>query len=74
VSWLGAATARPLGGTEGSRASICQRAVGEYPLPDYAPVGSVYRLSELVLSLSKETRMLGGIRPEGRGPGYPIGH
>ena len=31
----------------------------EDPLPDYGPVGSVNRFSELVLSLSKETRMQG---------------
>ena len=40
----------------GSRAPICQRAVGEYLLRDYGPVGSVNRLVR--------TRMLGGV---GRG-------
>jgi hypothetical protein len=38
------------------RVSVCQRAVGEYPLPDYGPVGSVNRLVR--------TRTLGGV---GRG-------
>jgi hypothetical protein len=41
---------------KGSRVSVPQRAVGEYPLPDYGPVGSVNRLVR--------TRMLGGV---GRG-------
>ena len=41
---------------KGSRFIVCQRDVGEYPLPDYGPVGSVNRLVR--------TRMLGGV---GRG-------
>jgi len=35
---------------------------------DYAPVGSVNRLSEVVLSLSKETRMLGVVGAGGDSP------
>ena len=41
---------------QGSRFSICQRTVGEHPLPGYGPVVSVNRLVR--------TRMLGGV---GRG-------
>ena len=45
---------QPMG--QGSRAFICQRAVGEYSLPDYGPVISVNR--------PVWTRMRGGV---GRG-------
>ena len=45
---------------QGSGSCVSQRAVGEYPLlPPDGGIGSVNRLSELVLSLSKETRMQG---------------
>ena len=45
---------QPVAQGKGSR--VCQRAVGEYPLPDYGPVGSVNR--------PVRTRMQGGV---GRG-------
>ena len=51
-----------IGRAGGSGSSVCQRAVGEHSLPDYGPVGPANRPCELVLSLSRETRMLGGVR------------
>jgi len=45
---------------QGSRASVCQRAVGEHSLPDYGPVTSVNR--------PVRTRMRGGVGPGGLKP------
>ena len=53
---------------QGSRASICQRAVGEDSLSSYGSIVSVNRRSELVLSLSKETRMRAGVGAGGLRP------
>jgi len=50
-----------IGGTGGSGSSVYQRVVGEHSLPDYGPVGSVNRPCELVPSISRETRLLGGV-------------
>ncbi len=50
-----------IGGTGGSGSCVYQRVVGEHSLPDYGPVGSANRRCELVLSLSKETRKVGGV-------------
>jgi hypothetical protein len=56
-----------------SRADFIQRALGENSLPYYGPLSSVNRPCELVLSLSKETRMLGGVgRGELEAPLYRI--
>ena len=45
---------------QGSRASVCQRAVGEHPLPGYGPVISVNR--------PVQTRMPGGVEAGGEKP------
>ena len=51
---------------QGSRASICQRAVGTHPLPGYGPVISVNR--------PVRTSMLWCGGRGRKPPGYPIGH
>ena len=51
---------------QGSGFAVCQRTVGEHPLPRYGSVASGNRLVR--------TRMLGGVGAGGeRPPGYPIG-
>ena len=46
---------------QGLGASVCQRAVGENPVPGFCPANLCEPPRKLVLSLPKETRMRGGV-------------